>query len=325
MKKVLRPLASVAMALAALVPQARAGTVDYPDRMVRIVVPYPAGGATDVALRMVAERLGAAWHQPIVVENRPGASGRTGLMTVAKSPASYTFVAATNSTICDELLHPGDDSVQLMRDLAPVGMVFSTPVVLVVNKSMNVSTLAQYEREARRHPGTVSFGSSGLGTSTHFYGELLRRASGIEITHVPYAGEGPNANDLLGGHISSAFLSAFGAKKLDRTGTVRMLAVTTPARSPLLPGVASFTELGVKGLDRDSWVGLFAPAATPMEVREKVADAIRRIAAQPDVRERLAALGLVAEGSTPQELDRRMQADRAYWAKAIQVTGIRLE
>lgn len=325
MKSLTRLRALLGGLLAALCAGTAAWAAPYPEHPVRLVVPYPAGGATDGAIRVLAERLGAAWGQPVIVDNRAGASGRLGLALVAKSPHSYNFVAATNSTISDELTRGGDGSFLLARDLVPVVTIFTTPVALLVHTGTGVDSMAQYIALAQRRPGAVSFGSSGEGTSTHFYGELLKRESRIDITHIPFAGEGPNLTELLGGHIQSAFLSASGAKKAQQTGRTRILAITTPGGSMLLPGVPSFTQLGIAGLDRDSWVGLFAPLGTPQAVRDEVAREVRKAFAVPEVRERYVQLGLIAEGGTPQELEQRVQADRAYWTRVVQETGIKLK
>jgi len=246
---------------------------------------------------------------------------------IAKSaPDGYTFVAVTNSTVSDELLQAGQSGAfSASRELTPVVTLFSTPVVLAANKSANVDSLANYIALAKSKPGTVSFGTSGQATATHFYGELLKREAGIDIIHIPFAGEGPNVTELLGGHITSSFISASGAKKALPTGRVNLLAVTTPGRSPLLPNVPSFAELGIKGLDLDSWAGFLAPVGTPQPVIEKFAADVRQVLAQPDVVARFAELGIVADGSTPKELAARIQSDKNYWANAIKLTGITLQ
>ena len=188
MKSLARLRALLGGLLAALCAGTAAWAAPYPEHPVRLVVPYPAGGATDGAIRVLAERLGAAWGQPVIVDNRAGASGRLGLALVAKSPHSYNFVAATNSTISDELTRGGDGSFLLARDLVPVVTIFTTPVALLVHTGTGVDSMAQYIALAQRRPGAVSFGSSGEGTSTHFYGELLKRYHGPDfVIDAPYA------------------------------------------------------------------------------------------------------------------------------------------
>ncbi len=324
MRTVARLTALMIAALAAP-DSATAATADaYPEQPVRLIVPYPAGGAVDGASRILAERLSSAWGQPVIVENRPGASGRIGVSLAAKSPHSHTFVAATNSTI-NESFARSEDGVPSAAHLLPVATLFTTPVALLVNRqAVPADNLARYIELARDKPGAISFGSSGEGTITHFFGELLKREKNIDIIHIPFAGEGPNLSGLIGGHVGSAFLSASGAIKAAQTGKTRVLAVTTPAGSPLLPGIPSFAQLGVAGLDRDSWVGLFAPAGTPRSVLDLVAKDTAAALASQEVRDRYTQLGLIAEGGSSHDLARRVEDDREYWAAAIRRTGITL-
>ena len=325
MHHAIRHTALTMAATAALGLAGAAAAGAYPEQPVRLIVAYPAGGAVDGAARILAERLGAVWDQPVIVENRPGASGRIGVALAAKSPPSYTLVAVTNSTINEQLGRETAGAPSSAAGLLPVSTLFTTPVALLVNRqAVPADTLAQYVAMARDKPGAISFGSSGEGTTTHFFGELLKRDKQIDITHVPFAGEGPNLTGLLGGHVGSAFLSASGATKAAQTGKTQVLAVTTPGGSPLLPGVPSFAQLGVAGLDRDTWVGLYAPAGTPQPVLDRVAQAVSDALSSPAVRERYAQLGLIAEGGSPQDLARRMEDDRQYWTQAVQRTGITL-
>ncbi|MGE8687760.1 MAG: Bug family tripartite tricarboxylate transporter substrate binding protein [Achromobacter sp.] len=325
MRNAARLTASMIVALAASGPGTARPAGAYPEQPVRLIVPYPAGGAVDGAARILAERLGSAWNQPVIVENRPGASGRIGVALAAKSPPGYTFVAATNSTVNEQLTRGEPGVPPPAASLLPVSTLFTTPVALLVNRqAVPVDSLAQYVALARDKPGTVSFGSSGEGTITHFFGELLKRGQGIDITHIPFAGEGPNLGGLIGGHVGSAFLSASGATKAAQTGKTRVLAVTTPAGSALLPGVPSFAQLGIAGLDRDTWVGLFAPPGTSQSVLDAVTEATEAVLSSSEVRERYAQLGLIAEGGTSRDLARRMEDDREYWERAVRQTGITL-
>jgi len=322
----IKKLVRIGLAAVALSSVFHAHAGNYPEHMVRLVVAYPPGGATDSAVRILAEHLGKLWGQPVIVENKPGASGRVAMAQVARdAPDGYTFVAVTNSTISDELLQAGDaDAFKVSRELLPVTIFFTTPVVLAVNKSAGVNTLAEYIALAKSKPGTVSFGTAGQATSPHFFGEMLKREAKIDITHIPFAGEGPNTTNLLGGHVTSSFLSAFGAKKALPTGKVNLLAITSPKRSPLLPDVPSFDELGVKGIDFDSWGGFFAPIGTPQAAIDKFAADVQQILAMPEVNARYLELGTVAVGGTPQEFASRIQSDKVYWSHAIKLTGIKL-
>jgi len=326
MKSIVQKLARLALAALALGGMPHAHAAGYPDRPVHLVVAYPPGGSTDSTARILAEHLSKLWGQPVIVENKAGASGRLAMAQVAKdTPDGYTFVMVTNSTISDELLQAGDaNAFKISRELLPVTICFTTPVVLVVNKSAGVNTLAEYIALAKSKPGAVSFGTTGQATSTHFYGEMLKHETGIEITHIPFNGEGPNVTNLLGGHVTSSFLSAFGARKTLPTGKVTLLAVTTPKRSPLLPDVPSFDELGIKGIDFDSWAGFFAPIGTPQAVIDKFAADVQKVLTMPEVAERIRDLGMVALASTPKEFAARIQSDKVYWSNAIKITGITL-
>ncbi|WP_088141801.1 Bug family tripartite tricarboxylate transporter substrate binding protein [Achromobacter xylosoxidans] len=325
MPHAIRLIAFTAVALTALGPEPARAASPYPDQPVRLIVPYPAGGAVDGAARILAERLSALWSQAVIVENRPGASGRIGLALAAKSPPSHTLVAATSSTLNEQLARGPDGAAPAAADLLPISTLFTTPVALLVNRqAVPAESLAQYVELARAKPGAVSFGSSGEGTTTHFFGELLKREKDIDITHIPFAGEGPNLSGLIGGHVGSAFLSASGATKAAQTGKTRVLAVTTPAGSPLLPGVPSFEQLGIAGLDRDTWVGLYAPPGTPQAVADRITTDVATVLSTSDVRERYAQLGLIAEGGSSRDLAARMEDDRQYWTRVVQQTGITL-
>ncbi|WP_088159524.1 Bug family tripartite tricarboxylate transporter substrate binding protein [Achromobacter xylosoxidans] len=325
MPHAIRLIAFTAVALTALGPEPARAASPYPDQPVRLIVPYPAGGAVDGAARILAERLSNLWSQAVIVENRPGASGRIGLALAAKSPPSHTLVAATSSTLNEQLARGPDGAAPAAADLLPISTLFTTPVALLVNRqAVPAESLAQYVELARAKPGAVSFGSSGEGTTTHFFGELLKREKDIDITHRPFAGEGPNLSGLIGGHVGSAFLSASGATKAAQTGKTRVLAVTTPAGSPLLPGVPSFEQLGIAGLDRDTWVGLYAPPGTPQAVADRITTDVATVLSTSDVRERYAQLGLIAEGGSSRDLAARMEDDRQYWTRVVQQTGITL-
>lgn len=318
---------SICMAILALGSAFGASAQSYPGKTVRLVVAYPAGGAVDGAVRIIAERLQTKWRgNTVIVENKPGASGRVAMAFVAKTAADgYTFVAVTNSTISDELLQSSDPhAFKASRELQPVVTFFDTPVVLAVNTETGINSLGQYIQYAKAHPGKLSFGTTGQATSTHFYGEILKKEAGIEITHVPFSGEGPNVTDLLGGHVSSSFISMSGARKVLPTGKVKLLAITTTNRSELLPDLPSFEEQGIKGINLDSWAGFLAPKGTPDAILNQFSANVREILESPDVQRRFTEMGLLAKGSTPASFATRINQDRDYWAKALKITGIQL-
>lgn len=294
----------------------------FPDKPVRIVVPYPAGGATDASARIVAEKLAAAWGQPVVVENRPGATGAIGTELVARSaPDGSTLLLQVPIMLSTELTRPSV-AYRTLRDLVPVTTVFVTPIVYLASNAGPQGDLAAVLAQAKARPGQMSFGSHGEGTSTHYMGERLKATAGVQLTHVPYAGDAPMLTDLLGGHLATGFLSGLNAKKAEETGKARMLAVASLERSPLLPQVPTFAEAGVPGFDRQSWGKLFVPAGTPPAIVERIAADVARIITQPDVKQRFATLGLIGTGGTPAEALRDVHDDFAYWAGLIKEFGL---
>lgn len=294
----------------------------FPDKPVRIIVPYPAGGATDVSARIVAERLGAAWGQSIVVENKPGAAGAIGTDLVAKSPADgYTVLLQVPIMIATELTRPASTSYRTLRDFVPVSTVFTVPVVYLASAAAPEGGLKEILTAARTRPGELDYGHHGEGSSSNYLGAKLKKAAGVEMVGVPYNGDGPILTDLLGGHLKTGFLSGMNAKKAAESGRARMLAITGVERSPLLPSVPTFAEQGLEGLDRGSWGKLFMPAGTPQPIIEQMARDVTRIVRSPDVQERFTALGLVGVGGTPSETLRDVQAEYAYWTRQIKEFG----
>ncbi|SOZ64395.1 Extra-cytoplasmic solute receptor family protein 130 [Cupriavidus taiwanensis] len=291
----------------------------YPDRAVRIIVPAPPGGVTDAALRALAERLGAAWGTPVVIENKPGANSKVAIAAARHAePDGYTLVALTNSTMLDEVLDAAKGMAPASQALVPVTTVLQTPIVLVGSKEAGIATLADYVAIAKRKPGAVSVSSTGANTNTQYFADRLNREAGIAATVVPYGGEAPILTALLGGHLSGAFLSAAGARRAAATGKLSLLAVTTPVRSPLLPTVPSFAELGFSGLDMDSWVGLYVPPGTPGALIDKVSAEVRKQLATAELAGRFAGIGISPLIATGAEMKQRIAADKTYWERALE-------
>ncbi len=278
----------VVSALAALVMMVQLGQpaeAGFPDRGVRIVVPFPAGGSNDVVARMLGARLQELWGQPVVIDNRAGAGGNIGAESVARSPADgYTLLLtapgplAVNQTLYAQLpFNP-------MQDFTPVALIASVPIVLAVNPNVKATTVAELIALAKASPGKLNFGSSGLGSTNHLAGELLKTRAGIDIVHVPYRGAAPAMNDLIGGQIPMIRPQVQG-------GTIRAIAVAGAKRSPLFPELPTMVEAGVPNFEASSWFGLVAPAKMPPDVMKTLIDSVTKLLKDPDMVKRLADVG----------------------------------
>lgn len=303
-----------------------AARADYPERVVKIIVPFPAGGTTDLLARLVAERLDKRLGKPFIVENRGGASGSIGTQAVATSdPDGYTLVMATinthgiNSAVFRSL--PYDP----VRDFAPITVVASTPNVLMVNPALGVSDLAGLLKMAKEQPGKIDFGSTSLGGSPHMSGELLKTMAGVNLNHVPYRGGGPMLNDLIAGHIKVGFDNLPSAIGQIRGGTVKALAVTTAQRFPSLPDVPTIAESGVPGYEVSAWFGLLAPAKTPPPIVEKLQREIAGILTEPEMKTKLLELGGVPGGMSPTAFGEIVRKEVAKWPEVVAKTGVKVE
>jgi tripartite-type tricarboxylate transporter receptor subunit TctC len=298
----------------------------YPDKPVKIVVPYPPGGTTDILARFIAAQLGVKLKQPFVVENRGGASGAIGSQAVANAaPDGYTLVMATisthgiNSGLSKAL--PYDP----VKDFAPITVVGTTPNVIAVNPALPVKNLAELLALAKSKPGTLNFGSTSPGGSPHMSGELLKALANIDIVHVPYKGGGPMLTDLIGGQIQMGFDNLPSSMGFIRAGKIRAIAVTTPKRWPGAPEIPTVAESGVPGYEVSAWFGLLAPANTPRPIVRQLHTTIVEILAQPDAVQRLLELGADPGGNTPEEFARQIAAEVAKWKKVVSTNGLKVE
>ncbi len=288
-RSTLKVLACVIMALAACAVRAQ----DYPNRPVKIIVPFAAGGPADVYARFLAQRLQEAMGQPFVVEDRPGAGSVTGTDAVAKSPPDgYTLLLMSNAQTVNESLIP-NKPYALLRDFAPVSPINYSDLVLVVHPAVAANSLADLIRIAKASPGKLNYASSGPGTPYHMAGELFKAMAGVDIVHIPYKGSSGARTDVLGGQVDMMFDAVTTMNEYAKAGRVRPLATTGKARSSVLPNVPTMNEAGVAGYEAVIWLGVMAPKATPPAIVNRLNAEIRRIVARPDVRDEWAKQGAV--------------------------------
>jgi len=308
-------LAIAALPLAALAQ-------DYPNKAVTIVVPFSAGGTTDILARIVGQALTAELGQTVVIDNRAGAGGNIGAGIVAKAtPDGYTLLMGTvgthaiNEALYKKLpFHPS-------KDFAPLSRVATVPNLLVTHPSRPFQSVQDLIDYAKAHPGEVVYGSSGNGTSIHLSAELFKSMTHTDMLHIPYKGSGPAVADLLGNQFAIMFDNMPSVIPHVRNGKLRPIAVTTATRSPELPDVPTVAESGVPGFEAFSWFGLFAPKATPQAVIDKLHAAIAKILAQDDVKDKIAKQGGVVAIDTPEEFSDFMQAETAKWSKVVKASG----
>jgi tripartite-type tricarboxylate transporter receptor subunit TctC len=317
-----RRIALLAVAFAVTISSPPANADDYPSRPVKIIVPFGAGGPTDVYTRAIGEELRKALHQPFVMENRPGAGTTIGTDFVAKSPPDgYTLLMVSGTQTVNETLYI-HKQYQLMRDLVPVAPLIDTDLVLVVHPSVPAQNLEELLALARSKPGTINYGSSGPGSNYHMAGELLRNLAGVDIVHVPYKGSTGARNDILSGQIQMLFDSVPTMAPMIKAGLVRALGTTGKTRSPTLPDVPTIAEAGVPGFNATLWVGFMAPAATPQPVVDKLNREITRIVAQPAIKEAWEKTGATPITMTQTDFKVFMDGQVAKWANVIKANNI---
>lgn len=313
-------IAAAVLAMGALAaPQARAA---FPDRPLRIVVPFTPGGGTDLIARQLAKGLTEELGQTVVVENRPGGSTIIGTENVAKSPPDgYTLLMSTFAHAVNPAIHkklPYDTD----RAFAPVAMIGKSPNVLVVSPNSQFKSVQDILAHARANPGKLTFGSYGNGTSAHLAGELFKSLGKVDILHVPYKGAGPGINDLIGGQIDMIFSTSASVSGHIKSGQLRALAVTTQQRSPAYPDVPTVAESGEAGYFVDSWYGVFVPKGTPPAVIDQLNAAIRKASGDPEFRAALELEGLAPDVGTPAALGEYVKEEEARWSRIIQEAGI---
>ena len=315
-----------ALALALLPLPAMAAETAYPMRPIRLIVGYPPGGSTDIAARLVGQKLGPVFGQTIVIDNRAGASGTIGAGIVVRAePDGYTlsFAASPEVAIYRALMKsPPYDSLQ---DFQPITLVGRVPFMLVVHPSVSANTVKELIAFAKAKPGALNFASFGNGTSNHLVGEAFRAATGIHIVHIPYKGSAPAMADLLGGQVQMAFDTIPVVLPQVRAGKLKALAVATPKRSALASEVPTMDEAGVPGFAGGTWFGILAPAKTPPAVVNRLAKEVGAILRAPDVAQTFNERGIEPVGNTPAEFRAFIDAETRRWLKVAQGAGINPE
>jgi len=293
----------------------------FPSQPIKIIVPYPAGGATDTLARMMAQKLGQAWGATVLVENKPGAGGTIGNNFVAKAaPDGHTVLLAITAIIQQPTLMnlPYDP----IKDFAPITQVAKSPSMFVVPLNSPANSLKEFVALVKANPGKYNYGSYGVGTSSNIQGSLLNMQGGLDMVQVPFQGSASLVTNMVGGQLTSAFIDSASARAYLKS--FRPLAVTGTQRMPALPDVPTFKELGYQSFDPYGWFGLFLPAATPVAIVNKFADEANRILRQPDVVARIEGLGLWVGGGKPEEFARTVQSDADLYARIIKDAGIKI-
>lgn len=296
----------------------------YPTRPIKLIVATSAGGNSDLMARMIGEKLGAAWGQAVIVEQRVGANGMIAAQFVAKAPPDgYTVYLSLSSIVQNTLLQPLPG--YKIEEFAPVTMVISIPIAMAVGGDVPVNTVPELMKLARDKPGSVSYGSYGTGSGAHIIGAALAKAADVKLVHVPYKGEAASYTDLVSGQLTSAFGSAGFYAAHVASGKVKLLAITGQQRMARFPDVPTMAEAGYPGANLPGWAGLLMPAGTPQPIVAKFAAEVRKVLAMPDVRSRLDDMGFVPVGNTSQEFAQYLKTEATAWSTIIKENNIKLD
>jgi tripartite-type tricarboxylate transporter receptor subunit TctC len=321
MRTIARSIAGLALAALA----GAAASQDYPNKTIRMIVPFAAGGPTDVIARTIAQKLTESWGQPVVIDNRGGAGGNLGTDIAAKAaPDGYTVVMvivghAINASLYSKL--PYDP----VKDFAPVSPTGAATIVLVAHPSLQAKTVKELTALAKSKPGKINWGSPGTGTPHHLAGEMFKTLTGIDMVHIPYKGAAPAIVDLLGGQVSLAFVSLPAALPHIRAGKLTAIGTSGAQRSAVAPDVATIAEAGFPGYELENWYGLLAPAGTPRTVVTKLNGEVVKILQAPDVKERLNSQGFEIRTSTPEKFAAYIKSEIVKWAKIVKDSGAKVD
>ena len=293
----------------------------YPTKPVKLVVPYPPGGPTDIVARLVAQKLSEQMGQPFIIDNRPGAGANTGAELVARSaPDGYTLVVATTAHAINPSLFK-NLGYSLSKDFVPVSLLTSGPLVIVANPALPVKNITELIALAKSKPGELNFATSGNGQSTHLSAELFASMAGVKMNHIPYKGSAPALTDTMGGQTHLMFDTMLSAMPHVKGGKLKALAVTSASRSPVAPDVPTVAESGLPGYEAIAWNGLLAPAGTPPEVVARLNAELKKALASPDVKDKFEAQGFAASWTTPTDFGRFLTVEVDKWAKVVKVSG----
>jgi tripartite-type tricarboxylate transporter receptor subunit TctC len=323
MNRYIRAAATLA-ALILAAPQFAAAQA-YPSKPLRIIIPFPPGAATDITGRYVAQKLSETMGQQAIADNRPGANGTIGLELAAKAPPDgHTLVIGQTGNLA---ISPGLTKVQYDpgRDFAPISLLIASPHALAIHPSLPARSLKDLVALARSRPGQLNYASTGSGSAGHLGMELLKKATRIDVLHVPYKGGTPGLTDLVAGHVAMMFTSALSTAQFQRAGKVRVIAVGSLQRSPSLPDVPTIAESGHPGFEVISWWGLLGPAAMPKEIVAKLNSEVVKVMASQDARERIGALGADIATTTPERFAAYIKSEQAKWGQAIKESGARVD
>ena len=321
-QRVLSLLASTVMILAAAAPST---AQDYPSHPIKMIVPFGAGGPTDIFTRLLAEELRKALKQPFVLENRPGAGTIIGTEAAAKSPPDgYTVLMISATQTTTETLVPSKP-YKLLRDFVPVASLLNSELVMVVHPSVPVNTVKDFIALAKSKPGALNYASSGVGSNYHMAGELFKNLTGTNILHVPYKGSSGARNDIISGQIEMMFDSVPSMAPMIQAGRVKALGTTGKMRSAILPDVPTLSEAGVPGYEATIWIGVMAPAGTPQAIVTLLNTEINKILARADVVEAWTKQGATAMSMTPEQFGDYVQSEIDKWARVINANGIKPE
>ncbi|VWX62639.1 putative exported protein [Burkholderiales bacterium 8X] len=318
-------LAAAALAAAPFAAMAQPAAGDWPSKPIKLIVPYPPGGGTDVIARIVQERFQAQLGQPVLIDNRGGAAGSIGTDLAAKAaPDGYTVLFTLSSHTINPSIYaklPFDTA----KDFEPVAMVASLPQILVANNSFAPNTVAELVAAAKAKPGSISFASVGNGSPGHLAGELLKLRTGTQMTHIPYRGGGPAVTDVMGGQVPLLWVSIPAAAQFVKAGKLKALAVSTKKRSAAFPDVPTMQEAGIADFEVDSWYAMFVPTKTPKAAIDKLNKVVNTVITEADIKDKLLAQGSEGVGGTPESLGKVVDVELVRWAKLAKEASIKVD